>query len=131
MDPGRRVRIGFIGPPPGRTDGRKREEETLMVHFTCDLCGKDMTASSDPRYIVKIEVCPGFDLNEIREDDLDDDPMEAVSELLQRDESLSAEDLAAQSPKGFRFDLCPTCHVKFVKDPLGRETIRSFDFSQN
>jgi hypothetical protein len=103
-----------------------------MVHFTCDLCGKDMTATSDPRYVVKIEVLPGFDPNEIREDDLDDDPMEAVSELLQRDESLSADDLAAQSPKGFRFDLCPKCHGKFVKDPLGgRETIRSFDFSQN
>ena len=22
--------------------------------------------------------------------------------------------------KGFRFDLCPACHVKFVKDPLGQ-----------
>jgi hypothetical protein len=102
-----------------------------MVHFTCDLCGKELTAAGDPRYVVKIEVAPGFDPNQIREDDLDDDPMEAVSELLQRDEGLSSEDLAAQSPKGFRFDLCPKCHGKFVNDPLGRESVRSFDFSQN
>jgi hypothetical protein len=102
-----------------------------MVHFTCDLCGRDLTTAGDTRFVVKIEVAPGFDPNQIREDDLDDDPMEAVAELLQRDENLSAEEIAAQSPRGFRFDLCPTCHGKFVKDPLGRETVRSFDFSQN
>ena len=102
-----------------------------MVHFTCDLCGKDLTASSDRRFVVKIEVLPGFDPNQIREDDLDDDPMEAVADLLQRDESLSSDELAAQSPKGFRFDLCPKCRVKFVNDPLGRESVKLFDFSEN
>jgi hypothetical protein len=102
-----------------------------MVHFTCDLCGMDLTGAGEPRYVVKIEVMPGFDPNQIREDDLDDDPMEAVSELLRNDENLAAEDLAAQSPKGFRFDLCPKCREKFANDPLGRESLRSFDFSQN
>ncbi len=56
-----------------------------MVHFTCDLCGKDLTASGDPRYVVKIVAYAGFDPTEITEDDLDDDHMEAVSQLLQRD----------------------------------------------
>jgi len=102
-----------------------------MVHFTCDLCGKDLTATGDPRFVVRIEVSPGFDPDQLREDDLEDDAMEAVSELLQRDENLGADDLEAQSSKGFRFDLCPHCRGKFVKDPLGREMVRSFDFSQN
>ena len=102
-----------------------------MVHFTCDLCGKDLTESADSRFVVKIEVSAGFDPNQIREDDLDDDPMEAVSELLQRDADLSSQDLAAQAPKGFRFDLCSACRCKFVKDPLGRDTVKLFDFSQN
>ncbi len=102
-----------------------------MVHFTCDLCGQDLTTSADPRFVVKIEIAAGFDPNQIREDDLDDDPMEVVAELIQRDDTLSSEDLAALSPKGFRFDLCPKCHGKFIKDPLGRETIRLLDFSQN
>ena len=57
--------------------------------------------------------------------------MEAVSQLLQRDEAVSSEDLAAPLHKGFRFDLCPTCHDKFLKDPLGKESLRSFDFSKN
>jgi hypothetical protein len=131
MEPGRRVRIGFALPHPDPLTGDIARKKTLMVHFTCDLCGKELTPSSESRYVVKIEVAPGFDPTQLREDDLDDDPMEAVAELLQRDENLSADDIAAQSPKGFRFDLCPGCHGKFVKDPLGREWVRSFDFSQN
>lgn len=105
--------------------------ETLMVHFTCDLCGKDLTTSGDGRFVVKIEAYPGFDPTEIKQDDLEDDPMEAVSQILQRDETLSSDDLATTLHKGFRFDLCPACHRKFVSDPLGKETIRSFDFSKN
>jgi hypothetical protein len=102
-----------------------------MVHFTCDLCGKELTASGEGRYVVKIEAYPGFDPTEIKEDDLDDDPMEAVAQALQRDEALVSEDLATPLNKGFRFDLCPSCHHKFVNDPLGKDAIRSFDFSQN
>ncbi len=102
-----------------------------MVHFTCDLCGKDLASSGDGRYVVKIEAYPGFDPNEIKEDDLDDDPMEAVAQILQRDEGLCSEDLAAPLNKGFRFDLCPSCHLKFVNDPLGKDAVRSFDFSKN
>jgi hypothetical protein len=102
-----------------------------MVHISCDLCGKDLTAMDAPRFLVKIEVSAGYDPNLIRDDDLDHDPMEAVSALMRRDESLSSEELAAQSPKGFRYDLCQKCHAKFVKDPLARESVKLFDFSQN
>jgi hypothetical protein len=102
-----------------------------MVHFTCDLCGKDLTASGDSRYVVKMEAYPGFDPTEITEEDLEEDHMEAVSEMLQRDESLSSEELAEPLRRGFRFDLCPSCHEKFLRDPLGKESLRSFDFSKN
>ena len=102
-----------------------------MVHFTCDLCGKDLTASGDPRFVVKISAYAGFDPTQITEDDLDDDHMEAVSQLLRRDEELCRRGVRAQLSKEFRFDLCPCCHVKFLKDPLGRDMVRSLDFSQN
>jgi hypothetical protein len=97
----------------------------------CDLCGKDLTASGDPRYVVKIEAFAGFDPTEITEEDLDQDHMEAVSQLLRRDETLTPDELGAPVHKGFRFDLCPACHGKFLKDPLGKEFLRSFDFSKN
>ena len=102
-----------------------------MIHFTCDLCGKEMTASNDQRYVVKIEAFPGFDPEKLSAEDLDTDPMEAISELLLHDEGLSSEELAAQTAKGFRFDLCPKCHAKFLKDPLGRDYLRTLDFSKN
>jgi hypothetical protein len=102
-----------------------------MVHFTCDLCGKDMTTSGEGRYVVKMEAYPGFDPNEIKEDDLDDDPMEAVSQILQRDEGLTSEELAQTQPQAFRYDLCSSCHRKFTRDPLGKETLHQFDFSKN
>ena len=86
---------------------------------------------TDGRFVVKIEAYPGFDPTEIKEDDLEDDPMEAVSQILQRDEALSSDALSSTLHKGFRFDLCPSCHRKFVNDPLGKEAIRSFDFSKN
>ena len=102
-----------------------------MVHFTCDLCGKDLTATGDSRFVVKIEAYAGFDPTLISGTDLDDDPMEVVSQLLQRDEGLTSEEIEAQTRKGFRFDLCPHCHKKFLRDPLGRESALSFDFSKN
>jgi hypothetical protein len=30
-----------------------------------------------------------------------------------------------------RFDLCPECRKKFLKNPLGREYSKQFDFSKN
>jgi hypothetical protein len=102
-----------------------------MVHFTCDLCGKDLTACGERRYVVKIAAYASFDPDEITEDDLDEDHMEAVSKLLQRDETLSADELDAEAFKGFRFDLCPSCHARFIKDPLNREVLRSLNFSEN
>ena len=49
--------------------------------------------------MVKIEAYPGFDPTEIKEDDLDDDPMEAVAQILQRDEALDSDELATRSTK--------------------------------
>ena len=102
-----------------------------MVHFTCDRCGKDLTASGDPRYVVRIAAYAGFDPNELAPGDLDDDHMESLSEVLQSQSHLSPEELDAQNYKGFRFDLCPDCHVKFIKDPLARDPFPAMDFSKN
>ena len=103
-----------------------------MVHFTCDLCGKDLTATGDPRYVVKIAAYAGFDPNQIGDEDLDDDHMEAVSEALRR----SHEEGDCGEPEesgfhGFRYDLCPACHCRFIKDPLNRDLIRTLNFSEN
>lgn len=104
-----------------------------MVHFTCDLCGKDMTSSGEDRFVVKMEAFPGFDPNEIREDDLDDDPMESVADLARRGDEFDGQDPGddACARKSFRFDLCPACHRRFVRNPLGKSNASVLNFSKN
>ena len=101
-----------------------------MVHFTCDLCGKDLKASGEPRYVIKIAAYPGFDPDQITDDDLDDDHMEEVAEVLRSDEFQTIDAAASNDAyRGFRYDLCPSCHEKFLKDPLGKDLSRALDLS--
>ena len=103
-----------------------------MLHVTCDLCGKELLLGDDHRYVVKMEVFAAHDPAEITEADLDDDHMEAVSQLLRdMDDNLADPDEVAPPYKNFRYDLCPECHKKFVRDPLSKDASQKFDFSEN
>ena len=103
-----------------------------MLHVTCDLCGKGLCAEHDHRYVVKIEVFAGHDPAKITEEDLDEDHLEAVSELLREmDDNPEYSDDVEPVYKHFRYDLCPECHKKFLRDPLGKDTSQKFHFSKN
>lgn len=101
-----------------------------MLHYTCDLCGKELHAEEDQRYVVKMEAFAAQDPAEITDADLDEDHMEAVSQLLQ-DEEENLDDALTDPNKSFRFDLCADCHKRFLRDPLGRENAQKFHFSKN
>ena len=101
-----------------------------MLHITCDLCGKELQAGED-HYIVKIDVFAAHEPAGITEADLDEDHMEAVSELLRDIEENEGEVEVAPSSKNFRYDLCSECHGRFVRDPLGKEAAQKFHFSKN
>ncbi len=100
-----------------------------MIHFSCDLCGKDLATTSEARFVVKIAAYAGFDPDQLTDDDLDADGLEEVAKALRHETELGEAEADLAAPKGFRFDLCPACHEKFVKDPLGKELARTFDFS--
>jgi hypothetical protein len=102
-----------------------------MLHVTCDLCGKKLLPGDDHHYVVKIEAYAAHDPSEITTADLDEDHMEAVSQLLRDMDENVASSALAEPYKNFRYDLCPECHQKFVRDPLGKETAQKFDFSEN
>ena len=103
-----------------------------MLHVTCDLCGKELAPGEDHRYVVKMEVFAAHDPAKITEADLDDDHMEAVSQILRdTEESISDPNEGAPAYKNLRYDLCPQCHKKFVRDPLCKEAAQKFDFSEN
>jgi hypothetical protein len=103
-----------------------------MVNITCDICGKQLSSGEDHRYVVKIEVFAAHDPAEITEADLEENHMEAVSQLLhETDGGFPDPDLSAPAYRNFRYDLCPECQKKFVRDPLSKEGEQKFDFSEN
>ena len=117
------------GGPPG---AGKLEGHSFMLHVTCDLCRKEMCHGHDQRYVVKIEVFAAHDPGKITEADLEEDHMEAVSELLRDMEDGDAEAEELERPtQHFRYDLCPQCRKRFARDPLGKESAQKFDFSEN
>ena len=78
-----------------------------------------MRAGED-RYVVKIEVFAAHDPAEITEADLEEDHMEAVSELLREMEDAGEADGVEPASRRFRYDLCPACRQRFLRDPLSR-----------
>jgi hypothetical protein len=102
----------------------------IMLHITCDLCGKELGTGVD-RFVVKIEVFAAHDPNEITEADLEEDHMEAVSQMLQEmDDTADAVGIEPASNQ-FRYDMCPECRKRFVRNPLTKENAQKFDFSEN
>ena len=100
-----------------------------MVHFTCDHCGKGLGPGDEQRYVVRIEAYPAGDPGDITDADLEEDHLEAVSELLRDLEDCDVE--VDQTTQQFRYDLCPECHKRFVQDPLGKEGSHKLFFSKN
>ncbi len=100
-----------------------------MLHFTCDHCGKDLRPGDEQRFVIKIEACAAEDPRVLTEADLDEDHMEAVSELLRDTEDCATE--MDQPHQHFRYDLCHECHKRFVQDPLGKEASHKLFFSKN
>jgi hypothetical protein len=101
-----------------------------MLHITCDLCGKELGTGVD-RFVVKIEVFAAHDPNEITEADLEEDHMEAVSQMLQEMDDTADPVGIEPASNQFRYDMCPECRKRFVRDPLTKENSQKFDFSEN
>jgi hypothetical protein len=99
-----------------------------MLHFSCDLCGQQL---GERRYVVRLEVYPAFDPEEIDEEDLDADHLQEIAELIQEMEATGQTELEDCGSKEMRFDLCPNCHQRYLKDPLGRDPLRRLNFSKN
>ena len=101
-----------------------------MLRITCDSCGKELRAGED-RYVVKIEVFAAHDPAELTEADLDEDHMEAVSQLIQQMEEEEVPQALEPASRQLRYDLCPECRKRYLRDPLSKEAAQKFDFSEN
>lgn len=100
-----------------------------MIRVCCDMCGKEMSPGEVPAYVVKIEIYPRKSPEALSDEDLDEDHLEAISELLKSQQADSS--LAAPSRECQRYDLCEECRAKFAADPLGRCNAAHLEFSPN
>jgi hypothetical protein len=100
-----------------------------VIHFTCDLCAKELVAS-DRRFVVRIESHAAADPVALTENDLDQDRLDELGEML-RDMEADGDEEGTPAPIRFRFDLCPECHRRLVRDPLGKDILPKLHFSEN
>jgi hypothetical protein len=103
-----------------------------MIHYSCDLCKRDFDPDDDLRYVVKIEVYAAYDSNSSAADDEDHDHLQEIQDILENMEDAEDERIGDDVYQQLRFDLCPECRRKFLKNPLAREKpAKAFGFSSN
>jgi hypothetical protein len=105
-----------------------------MLRITCDLCGKELRVGED-HFVIKIEVFAKHDPSQLTEEDLEEDHMEAISQLLQEMDEQEADECVEPVRHHLRYDSCPECRTRFLRNPLNKElskeAIQKFDFSEN
>lgn len=102
-----------------------------MIHFTCDVCGAELSKADDQRYVVQIDIRPAQSPWELSEDDLEADNLEKVSELLSEAEATGEDPFVDAAPVRIHFDLCTHCRDRYLKDPLNCHPSAKFNFSEN
>lgn len=102
-----------------------------MIHYSCDLCRRELDPNDDLRYIVKIEVSAAFDPTATYDDEDDRNHLQEIQDILERLEDCG-DGVGAEIYQKMQFDLCPECREKFAKHPLGRvQSAKILDFSEN
>lgn len=99
-----------------------------MIQYSCDLCKRPLDPQDDLRYVVKMEVYAALDPVEL---DDDTDNLQEIHEILERLDDVTSDQIGDDVCQQLRFDLCPECRKRFLKNPLGRKLVEQFDFSQN
>src|SRR5436853_475163 len=101
-----------------------------MLRVSCDCCGKELRPGHD-HFVVKIEVFAAHDPSVLTEEDLDEDHLEQVADLLRQMEEGEEPEAVEPATKLLRYDLCPVCRKRYLRDPLGREASQTLHFSEN
>jgi hypothetical protein len=78
-----------------------------------------------------MEVYAAFDPASVDSEEDDRDHLEEIQDVLERLEDSADEQIGDEVYQQLRFDLCPECRKRFMKNPLGRETAKAFGFSSN
>jgi hypothetical protein len=102
-----------------------------MIHYSCDRCRRVIDPADELRYVVTLEVQAAMDPLEADEPDDDRDHLLEVQEILERVDDADSAVIGDEIYQKRRYDLCPGCYQKFIKNPIGSESPAHLDFSQN
>lgn len=101
-----------------------------MVHYSCDLCKRELDPQDDVRYVVRMEISQEAEPIGADECEDDRDYLEEMQDMLEQMGD-TLDDINQAMDKELRFDLCHDCARRFVKNPLGRDPAKKFQFSKN
>jgi hypothetical protein len=102
-----------------------------MIHYTCDLCHRQLDGEDEVRYVVKIEVYPAADRPEAADPDDDRDHLLELHDALESLADDGDDDAVDPTYQTMQFDLCAECRRKFAHQPLGRDLTKLLDISTN
>ena len=102
-----------------------------MIHYSCDRCQRLIDPEQDLRYIVKVEIQAAMEPLDSADDESDRDYLMEIQDILDGVEAGDELSISDDIYQKRRFDLCPECYRKFVKNPVGREPAAKLGFSQN
>ncbi|MBI4612575.1 MAG: hypothetical protein HY720_03100 [Planctomycetes bacterium] len=102
-----------------------------MIHYTCDVCGKDLVVEEDARFEVRIEVKIACEPKGESSDDPEEDFDAQVSDILELMQGVDKADLERGVYKSFRYDLCADCKESYLEDPLFRRRVLRLQHSEN
>lgn len=102
-----------------------------MIHFTCDICGKEMRGSDKDRFVLVMEIRPGESSFELTEEDIDQDNLAKVSDILQAAEATGEDPYEELSPIKTRHDVCSACKEKLLRNPFNCKPVAKVTFSDN
>jgi hypothetical protein len=102
-----------------------------MIHYSCDRCQRLIETEDEIRYVVRLDVEAKLGESVFADQDEEHDHLLEIHEIVERQdgehESLNDDEVYSRK----RFDLCTDCYKSFMRNPLGREVIKTIDFSQN
>ena len=104
-----------------------------MIRYSCDLCKRELDPEQSLRYVVKMEIYAALAPAGLSEDENDCDHLQEIQDVLENMEDADTCEIGEDVYQQLRFDLCPECRKRFLKNPLGREiaAAKAVGFSKN
>jgi hypothetical protein len=93
-------------------------------YHICDMCGVRIE-DDKLRYALEMKVFAAYDTLKLGPADLARDYEVEIRNLVEEMKRMDPRQLEEDVSKQLSFDLCRTCHQKFLKNPLGRRGART------